>query len=40
MVYFSARVVVDSADSRTIFNGPVVLLDAMFSSASNYIAGE
>ena len=44
MYYFAAimiihRIIVDGPGSGTVFNGPVPLLDAMYTSASNYITG-
>ena len=36
----SHRVIVDDAESSVVFNGLTPLLDAMFTSSSNYIAGQ
>ncbi len=33
------RVIVDGPGSATVFNGPVPLLDAMYTATTNYIAG-
>ena len=33
------RIIVDGPDSGTVFNGPIPLLDAMYTSATNYITG-
>lgn len=38
ITYF-CRIVVDGPGSETVFNGPVPLLDAMYTSATNYITG-
>jgi hypothetical protein len=36
-IYF--RIIVDGPESGTVFNGPIPLLDAMYTSATNYITG-
>ena len=33
------RIIVDGQGSATVFNGPTSLLDAMYTSATNYITG-
>ena len=36
----ACRIIVDGPESGTVFNGPIPLLDAMYSSATNYITGK
>lgn len=38
-IKFTCRIIVDGPESGTVFNGPVPLLDAMYTSATNYITG-
>ena len=39
MVLISRRVIVDDEGSRVVFNGLTPLVDALYTSTSNYITG-
>ena len=39
IIQFVSRIIVDGPESGTVFNGPVPLLDAMYTSATSYITG-
>ena len=36
----SFRIIIDGSGSRTVFNGPTPLYDALYSKANNFITGK
>ena len=38
--YLYYRIIIDGSGSRTVFNGPIPLYDALYSKANNFITGK